>query len=66
MSVASGALQTPVDLILAMLGRSVKSGSLVIHLDDFRVQKIEVHEVFRPRHVVASALVLQEKPVSGL
>jgi hypothetical protein len=62
MSASTGDLQEHVDAILIELGRRLKCGSLVIHMDDYRVQK--VLEVFRP-HQVRRVLSLDKPPLSG-
>jgi hypothetical protein len=64
MSASTGDLQEHVDAILIELGRRLKCGSLVIHMDDYRVQKVEVLEVFRP-HQVRRVLSLDKPPLSG-
>ncbi len=49
MSASTAELQIPIDELLALIGAKLMAGQLVVHLNEGRVQKVEVNSVHRPK-----------------
>jgi len=50
MSASLTEVRQQADVLMALLGARIRSGRLILHFDDFQVQRVETSIVHRPKH----------------